>query len=258
MNARLLASSSALLLALVYGCGGGGRTEVVYPSSGSSPYSASTSMAAPSTPGVPARELVSAGVVVRPDLVCVPFAVHVLDGDADKAVGAAHALVDEIVGHLRAAAGGGVVKMRGIAVSPVSTMKKSGTDEVKSYALVADGSFEVALPAGLDFWGRSRLVSALVAASRKDVDAHLEGPAKVSFETPQMRVVDPEAHRAALTKQWIERARAFAEAAQGPSQGPLALVDCQAPGEIAQHHVSTEEVALTLSIACRLDARSSK
>ncbi|MGZ5968482.1 MAG: SIMPL domain-containing protein [Polyangiales bacterium] len=216
-------------------------------------------MAAPSTPGVPARELVSAGVVVRPDLVCVPFAVHVLDGDADKAVATAHALVDEVTSHLRAAAGGaGVVKMRGIAVSPVASAKKSGSDEVKSYALVADGSFEVPLAAALDFWGRSKLVSALVASSRKDVDAHLEGPAKVSFETPQMRVHDPEVHRPALTKQWIERARAFAEAAQGPSQGPLALVDCQAPGEIAQHHVSTEEVALTLSIACRLDARPSK
>lgn len=216
-------------------------------------------MTAPSTPGVPSRELVSAGVVVRPDLVCVPFAVHVLDGDADKAVAAAHATVDEIVGHLRAASGGaGVVKMRGIAVVPVSSAKKAGADDVKSYALVADGSFEVPMPPGLDFWGRSRLVSALVAASRKDVDAHLEGPAKVSFETPQMRVIDPEVHRGALTKQWIERARAFAEAAQGPSQGPLALVDCQAPGDIGQHHVSTEEVALTLSIACRLDARPAK
>jgi hypothetical protein len=255
MNA---AARSVLPLLLVLTACGAGRTEVVYPSSASSPYSAGTSMAAPSTPGVPNREMVSAGVVVRPDLVCVPFAVHVLDGDADKAVATAHGLVDEVTSHLRAAAGGaGVVKMRGIAVAPVSSAKKSG-DEVKSYALVADGSFEVPLPAGLDFWARSRLVSALVAASRKDMDAHLEGPTKVSFETPQMRVTDPEAHRATLTKRWVERARAFAEAAQGPSQGPLALVDCQAPGEIGQRHVSTEEVALTLSIACRLDARPGK
>jgi hypothetical protein len=97
------------------------------------------------------------------------------------------------------------------------------------------------------------MISAFVAASKKEHEARKEPPITLSFEMPNMRVADPEAHRAKLTKQWVERARAFATAAQTTTT-PLVLVDCQAPGEIAQRHISTEEVGLTLTVSCRLDS----
>lgn len=255
-NARLALAASAC--AALVACGAAPSQETSYPSSGSQPYSASATSFSPppSAPAVPARETVSAGIVVRPDLVCVPFAVRVTDDDANAGVAAAHAATDQIVARLRAAAGNaGALKMRGVAVAPAG---KSKAGDKEGYAVVVDGAFEVPMPTSFDFWARSKLVSALVAASKQEMDAHAGAAAKVSFEMPQMRVADPEAHRAALTKQWIERARAFSEAAQGTSSGPLALVDCAAPGEIAQRNVSTEEVALSLSIACRLDARPAK
>lgn len=211
-----------------------------------------------SGPGVPAREQVTAGIVVRPDLLCVPFAVHVLDADPDKAVGLAQGLVNDIVAKLKAVAPNGVLRMRGIAVSPTYGNGKTKEEkDAMSFALVADGVFETPLADNVDYWARSKLISSLVAVTKKEHDSRKEPPITLSFEMPNMRVADPEIHRAKLTKQWVERARAFATAAQTTTT-PLALVDCQAPGEIAQRHISTEEVGLTLSVSCRLDSAASK
>ena len=211
-----------------------------------------------SGPGVPAREQVTAGIVVRPDLLCVPFAVHVIDADPDKAVGIAQGVVNEIVAQFKAAAPSGVLRMRGIGVNPTQGYGKTKeAQEQTSFALVADGVFEVPLADNLDYWARSKLLSTLVALSKKQHDARKEPPITTSFEMPNMRVADPEMHRTKLTKQWVERARAFATAAQTTAM-PLNLVDCQAPGEIAQRHISTEEVGLTLSVSCRLDTAPAK
>lgn len=226
-----------------------------FPSSSSGSYSSPSSPSGPSSPGVPAREQVTAGIVVRPDLLCLPFAVHALDKDADKAVLLAQGVAGELLQKLRAIAPTGSLRMRGIAVSPTYGHGKSKEEkESASFALVADGAFEVSMPESLDYWARSKLVSAMVAASRREMDARKDPPITVSFENPYMRVVDPEVHRPKLTKQWVERARAFADAAQSTST-PLALVDCAAPGEIAQRSISNEEVGLSLSVSCRLDAK---
>ncbi len=245
-----------LLGASAVGCAGAkDGKDVVYPSSGSSPYSASAPYSAPSQPGVPARESVTSGLVVRPDQLCVPFAVHVLDADADHGVSVAQAAIGEVTARLRAAAGGaGVVRMRGIAIAPAIAHQQKKVDEPEHtvIAVVSDGTLEIPLT-GADYWARSRLVAALVAASKIESDARAMSTAKVTFELPQMKVADPEVHRAKLTKAWVERARSFADAASTPG-APLVLADCAIPGDITQRHVSTEEVALTLTIGCRLDA----
>lgn len=211
-----------------------------------------------SGPGVPAREQVTAGIVVRPDLACVPFAVHVLDADPDKAVAIAQGVVNELVSKLRVAAPNGVLRMRGIAVNPTQGYGKTKEAQAETtFALVADGVFEAPLAETADYWARSKMISAFVAISKKEHEARKEPPVTLSFEMPNLRVADPELHRAKLTKQWVERARAFATAAQTTTT-PLTLVDCQAPGELAQRHISTEEVGLTLTVSCRLDTAAAK
>lgn len=257
MNAAHRSLILGPVLGLLLGCNSPSR-DPAYPSSSSGSYGSSSSPSAPSTPGVPAREQVTAGIVVRPDLLCLPFAVHAIDGDADKAVSFAQGVAAELLQKLRAIAPTGSMRMRGIAVSPTYGHGKSKEEkETASFALVADGAFEVALPESLDYWARSKLVSAMVAASKREMEARKEPPITLSFETPYMRVVDPEVHRPKLTKQWVERARAFADAAQSTQSTtmPLFLVDCAAPGEIAQRPISNEEVGLTLAVSCRLDAK---
>lgn len=229
-----------------------GTKEASFPSSSSGSYSAA-SMPAPSTPGVPAREQVIAGIVVRPDLLCLPFAIHAADADADKALASAQALASELTQKLKALAPAGATRMRGIAVSPSVIQQTTSKEEAPAFALTADGVFEVAL-GETDFWTRTKLIAAFVTLSKREHDARKDQLVKVSFEQPNMRVTDPEAFRAKLTKQWVERAKAFADAAQTATT-PLALVDCAAPGEIAQRPISNEEVGLTLSVSCRLDAR---
>lgn len=232
-----------LFVGSALGCATTPPPESGYPSAPSGSYSSSGSAVGTSA-GVPAHENVTAGVVVRPDLLCVPFAVRAIDPDPEKAVAAAQAMAQAVGQRFAAIAGGGAVRMRGVAVAASYGIGKSAPEDAK-YALVADGAFEVPLPATLDFWGRSKLVAALVAASKKE-------PREIAFEAPQLRVADPEAHRAQLTKQWVERARAFGDAAQSPT-APLALGDCSTPGEITQRAISTEEVVLTLTVACKLE-----
>lgn len=237
-------ASTRLLILLALGAiGCAAQPAVEYPSSGpSTSYGSGSSV--PSAPGVPARQSVTAGIVVRPDLLCVPFAIHGDDTDPEKALAAAQNLAATLSQHFATVAGGGSLRMRGVQVSPFFGKSK---EDGPRYAVLVDGAFEVPLAASLDFWARSRLVAALISAGKKE-------PKELVFEPPQLRVADPELHRTKLVKQWVERAHAFGDAAQSPT-APLSLTDCTAPGEITQQSISAEEVALTLSVACKLDVR---
>jgi hypothetical protein len=64
-------------------------------------------------------------------------------------------------------------------------------------------------------------------------------------------VKNPESYRAKLTEQWVQRAHAFAAAAQA-REAPLHLLDCAPPGDIIQKQRSLEEVSLSLAVNCRL------
>lgn len=237
-----------------------------FPSTSTSSYSASS---APSEPGVPQHERVTAGIVVRPDLVCFPFAIRATAPDSEKAIAALQAGVDALGQRVGAATGGALkVRMRGFAIAPARATKKSGGEE--ELAATADGAFELPLAEGLDFWARSRLVASIEGAiareraassyratSSKEAAAPVPTPnatpvVQVSFSPAQPQVKDPEAYRSRLVDQWAKRARLFIDSAQS-SAAPLLITDCATPGEIAQRSVSNEEVALSLSITCRID-----
>ncbi len=127
-----------------------------------------------------------------------------------------------------------------------------------------DGAFELPLAEGLDYWARTRLVASIEGAIARETIRKEEGEApapaanaapvvKASFSSAQAQVKEPEAYRARLVDQWVKRARIFTDAAQSPA-APLLITDCATPGEIAQRSVSNEEVALSLSISCRIDS----
>ena len=55
------------------------------------------------------------------------------------------------------------------------------------------------------------------------------------------------------SKRWVERARSFMSLAQS-ERAPLQVVNCEPPGPVTQQAVSVDEVVLSLSVSCRLDA----
>jgi hypothetical protein len=266
-----LLASFALSSSLALGCSTvqPAPSEPSFPSTGSSSYSAPS---APSAPGVPQHETVTAGIVVRPDLVCFPFALRTTAPDSEKAVAALRAAVDALGQRVGAATSGALkVRMRGFALAPAGTTKRSGGEEDELAATV-DGAFELPLAEGLDYWARTRLVASIEGAIAKEEatsygavsSKRAEAPApgappvvKASFSAAQPQVKDAEAYRARLVDQWVKRARIFTDAAQSPA-APLLITDCATPAEIAQHGVSNEEVALSLAITCRIDGPRSK
>jgi hypothetical protein len=241
---------------LLSGCAGASYDAASAPSM--SPYSSSmgsSSMSAPSAPAVPNRAAVQADLVIRPDVLVLGFALKETDADPQRALAAAHAAANDLAHRLgEATAGAAAIKMCGAAFHPAGTGKSD--EEPAATSAVVDGEIEVRLAPDLDYWARSRLVAAITQLTREvtaAAGAAKDGRRGASFEAPSARVKDPEAHRAALTDRWLRRARSFAEAAQA-AQAPLLLLDCAPPGAIDQRAISLEEVGLSLSVACRLDA----
>jgi hypothetical protein len=236
----------------------GPAPEPSFPSTSTSSYSA-PSYSAPSEPGVPHREAVSAGLVVRPDLLCIPFALRTKAEGVDKAISALQAAAEALGPRLSKAAGQSLrVRMRGFAVAEQRSSKKAREDEpaaeaAMELAATADGTLELPLAEGLDFWARSRLFAALSSALAAETRASAEAAVKATFTAPQAQLREPEAYRGKLMEQWVKRARAFADAAQSPA-APLQITDCTAPAEVAQRSISNEEVALSLAITCHIDA----
>src|SRR6218665_918586 len=96
--------------------------------------------------------------------------------------------------------------------------------------VVVHGVLEVALPESLDFWGREMLVATLARVGEQEVSAAERANAGLiaSFSHPRARLRDPEAYREALTKQWMDRVRAFTKQVES-EQAPLRLPGCGAP-----------------------------
>jgi hypothetical protein len=214
----------------------------------------------PSEPGVPARESVTTGLVVRPDQLCLPFALRSSDPDAAHALRAIETAAGELHAKVRAVDPKFRLRMRGVAASALAPQKERDAT-VRPMALVADGALEVPLDPAADYWARSRLLAWLSAFAASETDARANGPVHATFEAPRMQVAAPEAYRARLTDAWVQHAREFAAAARDLAAGgraveaPLVLDDCAPPGEIAQRAISNEEVGLSLTVACRLVAR---
>lgn len=250
-----------LLLPLaLFACGGGEYPEPVNPSllQSSSYSSSSSSFSAPSSPSIPSRSEGRGELVVRPDLVCVPFVLRAEAADAKLGLAVlekASATIDARFG--AATSGAAKMKMLGVNVSAFSRGKLSSDNGKPRFVVTVDGAIETPLAAEADYWARGELVAALVTASHEKgplVPLAGEGQPEIesAFGAPEIKLRDPEAHRAELVKRWVERTRTFARAAE--SQGaPLDLVSCEPPSAIAQNPISVEQLGLSLGLQCRID-----
>jgi hypothetical protein len=253
MRSSLLVCLSAFALSA---CAASPSSE---PSTSSMPAMVS-SYSEPSAPAAPRRDASLADLVVRPDLVCVPFVLRAEHLDPKEAVklleGTVHAVGERFSAVTQ---GGAVLKMLG-ASSVLVAYEKDGDEEKPRYAVTVDGSIDVRLPANADYWARARLVAALSEASLSAKPKARAGKGRAdeapvmdaSFEAPQLKVADPEAYRPELLKRWTERTRAFARGAES-NVAPLDLVDCAPPGGITQMPLSLEQVGLSLAVTCHLD-----
>jgi hypothetical protein len=203
--------------------------------------------------GVPHRAVPTDTTVltVRPDAYRVAFAVREVSPTPAAALDAAKALSERVAAELTKALGPAAsVRMRGLTLSRLVR-----EDKPLGFSASVDGELRVALGPAQDFWARSRLYTAVIAATQSIAEsAHSaeQSMRTVSFEPPEAVVDDPESHRAELVKRWVTRTRDFATAAQ--SEGaPLAIRDCEPPGPISQTPVSFDEVHLQLDVLCHID-----
>ena len=136
-------------------------------------------------------------------------------------------------------------------MSPLDSTSKTAA-ATATFRVTLQGRVEIALGAALDYWKRSALVGALAELSEGLHRARIAAGAGRGVSLGNMRVAvkDTESYRGKLTELWVQRARAFASAAQA-HQAPLYLLDCSPPGDIRQKQQSLEEIALSLSVTCR-------
>ncbi|ATB29163.1 hypothetical protein [Melittangium boletus] len=186
------------------------------------------------------------GMTVRPDVLLVAFTFRHEAESLEQALPGLKRAVDHYVAAATEVSHGGVSVRMGELEWVV---RKTAYRDV-----VVHGVLEVALPESLDFWGRETLVATLARVGEQEASAAERANAGLiaSFSHPRARLKDPEAHREALTKQWVARARVFIHQVES-EQAPLRLVSCEPPGEVKQQPISVNEVSLSLTgLGCRL------
>jgi hypothetical protein len=195
------------------------------------------------------RQQSATDFVARPDTLTVGFNLRKNGSDVAAVVASMQKSVGDVGQRLQSAtAGAAIVRMRNIAIEPV--FEKQG---IESRVVSVDGIIDVPLAADADFWARARLVAAISQATRAFTDENKKSGLQARFDRPTAVVKDPESFRPELMKQWLERARGFAQAAQSPA-APLQLLSCDPPGMVQQIHLDLDEVALRLPQSCRIDA----
>lgn len=239
-------------------CGGSAYPEPSTPSLlSSSSYSSSapSSFSGPSSPSIPSHDT-RGELVVRPDIVCVPFVLR-LEGPDPKVILATLEKATEAIQVRFSAATSAQMSMTmlGVHVANVGS-SKAKTDEPPRFVVTADGSIEVPL-GDTNYWGRARLLSSLVQASHESKPLIPPPPEEqpqleAAFGAPEVKVRTPEVHRAELIKRWVERTRTFAKAAES-EKAQLNVVNCEPPQAIVQNVISVEQVGLSLSVQCRID-----
>ncbi|QRN95542.1 hypothetical protein JRI60_41855 [Archangium violaceum] len=242
MSPRRLSFPACLLLSCLWtsSCGSAGVSRASDFSSLSSP------------PGVPEAVAVDSDKTVRPDMLVVRFSLRQETDSSEKALPVLKAAVDRYVRAAAEATKSEVVpRLSGFGVEAAGYGRKMSSDSSARGQVVVHGALEVALPATLDFWGRSALVAKLLELARTTATEAEKQELVASFADPAPALRDPESHRAELLELWVKRTRAFTATAQVES-APLAPVECTPPGAVQQRAVSLEEVALTLPVSCRL------
>jgi hypothetical protein len=212
-----------------------------------SAYSASFSEGSQSF-AIPEHQPIVADVVVRPDFLALNFAVRSTGKNADEALAKAKEEVASIAEKMKELAGAGT------GVRPCGFRSERISEE--SAKAIVDGVVEIPLDSTTDYWSRAALMSKInalttppVAPPKKEAEEET-AKAIIGFSAPRFLVRDPEKHRAELMKKWVERAKAFSEA----TGGGLRFKNCEPPAAIAQSPISFEEIALSLRMACQLDA----
>jgi len=255
IHTRSLVLCAAALCAVA--CGGSGYPEPSTPALLSSSSYSAPSSASFSGPSIPSRDT-RGDLVVRPDLVCVPFVLR-LEGPDVNAVIAALEKASQAVRErfVSATNGQATTNMLGVNVAHFGTGKAKSEQPVK-FVVTVDGNVEVPLVADANYWTRARLLSSLVQASTdpkplvppptEDQQPQLDA----AFGSPEVKMRNPEAFRSELVKRWVERTRAFAKAAES-EKAPLSLINCDPPQAISQTPISIEQVGLTLAVQCRVD-----
>lgn len=254
----LILSVAAVVLTA---CGGSAYQEPSAPSLlSSSSYSSSapSSFSGPSSPSIPSHDT-RGELVVRPDLVCVPFVLRLEGAEAKATLASLEKASEAVQARFSAATKGqSTMKMLGVNVRKFATgkAKTAENDEPLQFVITVDGSVEVPLGDG-NYWDRARLLSSLVEASHDSKPLIPPAPEEqpqldAAFGAPEVKVRDPEAHRAELVKRWVERTRTFAKAAES-EKAQLNVVNCDPPNAIAQNVISVEQVGLSLSVQCRID-----
>jgi hypothetical protein len=204
---------------------------------------------------VPRRERPTdaARLVVRPDLYTLGYGVREVRETPQQALEAAQALNAWVEGSLRTALGD-VVTTR---PKGLSLYKITNAGKLVGFSATIDSVLDVRLNSAKDFWARSRLYAFILETTQalsQSAGSPQEPLRAVSFEAPSVRVEDPETYRDELVKRWVQRARAFASAAQS-EHGPLEILDCAPPGPVTQRDLSLDEVTLELDVRCRIDVK---
>jgi hypothetical protein len=194
-----------------------------------------------------------AGLVVRPDMLLMEVRIEKEDPNAGRALALAQVAVADLTTRLQQATAGAAVFIPcGTQVTPVGGAGKTAA-AAGVFRVLLEGRIEIALAPALDYWKRSALVVALaeVADWYEAARAAKTADRGVSLSRTQVIVKNPESYRGKLTEQWVQRARAFAAAAQA-REAPLHVLECAPPGDIIQKQRSLEEIALSLPVTCRL------
>jgi hypothetical protein len=229
------------------------------PPIGSGYSSGSTDEVADST-GVGVTREPDAGLVARPDMLVMDARIIKEDVDAGRALVQAQAMATDLVARLQqVTAGAATLIPCGTQVTPLGPRGKT-VSPTEVFRIQIEGRVEVALAADADYWKRSALVVALAQLAdgyaRAREDKTKAGRDFTWIGKSHVIVKNPESYRAKLTELWVQRAHAFAAAAQA-REAPLHLLDCAPPGEIVQKQRSLEEVSLSLAVNCRLGSLKS-
>jgi hypothetical protein len=228
-----------------------------YPASSSSYEDSGSDAASPRGKGlsVPHRERPTDSVrlIVRPDLYTLGFGVREVRETPQQALEAARALSAWVEASLRAALGdSATTRPKGLSLYKITNAGK-----LLGFSATIDSVLDVRLAPSKDFWARSRSYAFILETTRtlsQSASSPREPLRAVSFEAPSVRVEDPEVYRDELVKRWVQRARAFASAAES-EHARLDIVDCAPPGPVAQRELSLDEVTLELDIHCRVDVQ---
>lgn len=189
------------------------------------------------------------GIPVRPDVLTTLFAARVVEVDPDRAVLVLKAACEILLRRMREVHPSAALRMSTLEIG--RDLASKARDDLSTRV---NAAIDIALSVDMDWWNRAQISAAVSVLSRSlSVEARKQKPViDVIFQQPAALVRDPEKHRAELLRRWVARARELAAIAQ--SEGaPLYVVDCDPPGDVAQHAVSVDEVRLTLDLGGKVD-----